>query len=53
MKFHLFELAPQNLENVLISSGFENDPFFLLFRGDEHMQIYFAELEFYMIKYTI
>lgn len=54
MKFHLFELAPQNLENVLISSGFENDPFFFcLEETNEHMQIYFAELEFYIIKYTI
>lgn len=39
---------------LLRSSGFENYSFsFCLEETNEHMQIYFAELEFYIIKYTI
>lgn len=52
MKFHLLELAIQNLDNVLISSTFENDPFFFyLEETSENMEIYFAEIEFYIIKF--
>lgn len=58
MKFHLLELAIPNLDNVLISSGvlissvFENDLFFFyLEETSENMEVYFAEIEFYIIKF--